>query len=230
MTGNLTVEITGDGSTTLRNADLQETYHSMHGAVTESRHVFIHAGLEHWRSLFPHKSSLNVFEMGFGTGLNAALTWQWAITTKISVHYHSVELYPLPVPVSEKLSFPGIPTEQLSQLHQAVWSESFSPFENFYLKKECVDIREASPEANSIDLIFYDAFAPSRQPDLWSATLMHKMSDALAPGGVLVSYCAQGQFKRNLRDAGLVVESLPGPPGKREMVRALKSVTEPGQI
>lgn len=222
MSGNLTVEVTGDGSTTLRNAELEETYHSLHGAYTESMHVFIRAGLNQWNELHQGILQVRIFEMGFGTGLNAALAWSWADQKRIPVEYHSIELYPLSEGITRELSFPGVSTDQLTLLHEAKWEERLSLSGNFTLKKEFADIRKFELVANSIDVIFYDAFAPSRQPDLWSISVMRKMADALVQGGVLVSYCAQGQFKRNLREAGLMVESLQGPPGKREMVRAMK--------
>ena len=220
MTSGLSVQFTPDGSTTLRHEELDETYHSRHGALTESVHVYIENGLAYRHREDGSPRPLRIFEMGFGTGLNALLTWDYADREKVPVEYASVEKHPLEETIWQQLRFPGVSQESVRIAHEASWEERviLSPF--FSLTKRNVDLRDAGIARSAFDVVYYDAFAPSRQPDLWDAQTIGKTAAALAPQGVWVTYCAQGQLKRNLRAAGLLVESLPGPPGKREMVRA----------
>lgn len=217
----LTLEITGDGSSTLCLTGLNETYHSRHGAVTESAHVFIQAGLSFKAG---HKAGqrVTVFEMGFGTGLNALLAQQWAEENKRDVYFESVELMPLPSGVWQELVFPGIAKGQIVALHEMPWEHPAACSPHFNIHKRKGSLLEISFLPSFFDVIFFDAFAPSKQPELWTVSVMEKLYAALLPGGALVTYCAQGQFKRNLRQAGFMLEALPGPPGKREMVRAVK--------
>lgn len=218
----LQVQITSDGSTTLWNAELDETYHSRHGAATESVHVFIRNGLDHWLEMHPQAKQVRVFEMGFGTGLNMLLAWSWAEAHDVVVRAVSVEAFPLTREIWEQLTFPGMDSSRIQRVHEASWEKESALTAAFHLTKQQSDLRGKNLSQAQFDVIFYDAFAPSRQPDLWDEAMIRKMAAALAPGGVWATYCAQGQLKRNLRAAGLVVESLPGPPGKREMVRALR--------
>jgi tRNA U34 5-methylaminomethyl-2-thiouridine-forming methyltransferase MnmC len=210
--------LTEDGSHSLRNEKLNETYHSIHGAVQESRHVFIHHGLTH--RLTNHPTSVRILEAGFGTGLNVLLT---ALHTSIPVYYESWELFPLPTQVVNQLNY----GDQLhaapifQAIHQAPWNQPVTLRDNFTLHKRKADLLVQIPEG-LFDIIYYDAFAPSRQPELWEFAIIQKMISALAAGGVFVTYCARGQLKRDLASLGLAVETLPGPPGKKEMVRAIR--------
>jgi tRNA U34 5-methylaminomethyl-2-thiouridine-forming methyltransferase MnmC len=220
---NISIITTTDGSHSLLNASLNETYHSVHGAMQESRHVFIKNGLD----FFFERSSANpvmIFEMGFGTGLNALLTAQRAQVSGRRIHYSSLETFPLGQAIWSQLNYGDSPAEKdlFRKIHEARWAqeESVNPF--FTLLKIETSLQQALLVPVSFDIVYYDAFAPSKQPELWDSGLLKKVTDALRPGGVFVTYCAKGQLKRDLKNLGLIVETLAGPPGKKEMVRALK--------
>jgi len=219
----ITLFITEDGSHSLQVPAMGETYHSSHGAIQESNHVFIKNGLEYW--LRQHKKTeLRIFEVGFGTGLNALLTLLKAEELDVSTHYQTVELFPLEVQLTNQLNY----TEQLhcnppyfKALHTAEWGEPVAITSNFSLTKINAAFADVATE-NKVDLIYYDAFAPSKQPEMWVYKLIEKCYAMLNKNGVFVTYSAKGQLKRDLKQAGFSVESLPGPPGKFEMVRATK--------
>ncbi|MBM3177920.1 MAG: tRNA (5-methylaminomethyl-2-thiouridine)(34)-methyltransferase MnmD [Bacteroidetes bacterium] len=221
MTSFLKIRSTSDGSTTVENTQLGETYHSVHGAVTESRHVFLWNGLE-WFEKNRSARPIKIFEVGLGTGLNAALATQWSVQTNVPIRYTSIEKYPLEEHLVESLVFPGLDRQWLDKIHRASWNEQLDVHPMVSFKKISADLLEFDPEPGSADLIFFDAFAPSRQPEMWDMSVIEKITTLMSREGVLVSYCAQGQFKRNLRSCGLEVAALPGPPGKREMVRAIR--------
>lgn len=218
---NIKIIKSEDGSHTLYNEELKETYHSTKGAVTESQHVFIRNGLN---VVAPGKESVKVLEIGFGTGLNALLTLKESRLLKKKVAFHTLEPFPLPREIYTALNYPafveGVAREDLNALHEAEWnapgySEKF--FELYRYKVRLEDF----VTSQLFDLVFYDAFAPSKQQDIWELSNLEKVYRMLAPGGVLVTYCASGQFKRNLKAAGFKVETLPGPPGKKEMTRGI---------
>jgi tRNA U34 5-methylaminomethyl-2-thiouridine-forming methyltransferase MnmC len=214
----IAVQRTGDGSTTLFLPHLDETYHSRHGAVQESRHVFIAAGFH-----AQPRTPLTILEVGFGTGLNALLTGTEAGLTSRLVHYITLETVPLPEAVFTQLDFPG--TEEhslLRSLHEAPWetAAAITPF--FTLHKMQSRVQDVKLEENSIDLIYYDAFGPRAQPDMWTPEIFASLFRIIRPGGMWVSYCSKGQVRRDLESVGWVTEKLPGPPGKREMMRAKK--------
>lgn len=214
--------ITGDGSHSLRVPGMDETYHSRHGAVAESQHVFIEKGLN---AIDTREGSVRVFEVGFGTGLNALLAWIWAKANNKIVQMVSVEKYPLPVEEAEMLNYGTEVTEATTadyqRLHRNKWNEVVDLDDRFSLLKMNCDLDEVDLLA-SFDLVFYDAFGPRVQPNMWSVEKLAVVECILVPGGVLVTYCAQGQFRRNLKSLGMHWESIPGPPGKREMTRAVK--------
>ena len=222
------VRTTADGSPTLYVPALNEHYHSHHGAAQESRHVFIAAGL---RPLLAtgrsQNDSLSVLEVGLGTGLNALLTLEAAQAAGAAVAYDGYETLPLPTATVAALAPQWEGTPALSaafyQLHAAPWAEAFLLAPGFTLTKLLAPMQAAELPAGHYDLIYFDAFAPEKQPELWTEDVFKKLYAAAAPGAVLVSYCAQGQFRRNLRAAGWLTEKLPGPPGKREMTRARKA-------
>lgn len=214
---------TQDGSPTIRLPDLDVTYHSRFGAVQESRHVFIENGL-YLKSI--GRKELQILEIGFGTGLNALLTALESQRLALKVHYTSLDCHPLEQSVWSALDFSScieypFAKEYFNRIHEAPWNEAAVLTPVFTLEKLNKRVENWMPKA-AYDLIYYDAFAPSSQPELWTEEIMVKMFRALKPGGVLVTYCAKSTFKKALKTAGFLVESLPGPPGKREMTRATR--------
>ncbi|RYY21662.1 MAG: SAM-dependent methyltransferase [Cytophagaceae bacterium] len=221
------VRTTADGSPTLYVPALDEHYHSHHGAAQESRHVFIAAGLLPLLDAGRGQNSpLKMLEVGLGTGLNALLTLEAAQVAGAAVAYDGYETYPLPTAAVAALApqWAAAPTlnRAFGQLHEAPWHESISLVPGFLVTKIQAQVQAADLPAAYYDLIYFDAFAPEKQPELWTEAVFAHLYAAAAPGAVLVSYCAQGQFRRNLRAAGWLTEKLPGPPGKREMTRARK--------
>ena len=220
---------TGDGSHSLQSHRFNVPYHSRHGAVQESNHVFIDAGLRAW--LGRHAATkVDILEMGFGTGLNALLVKQFAIERPdLTLTYSALERFPITLEDAGELNYPsilGIERPDYLQLHRLpVDDRPHRVADNLTLAKSDRDFLEGMPAAwarGRFDVLFYDAFAPSSQPELWAPEALDRCYGALRPNGVLVTYCAKGQFKRDLRSAGFTVEPLPGPPGKREMTRAWK--------
>jgi tRNA U34 5-methylaminomethyl-2-thiouridine-forming methyltransferase MnmC len=214
-----------DGSHTLFHTGLNETYHSMHGAVQESEHVFIQAGLE--RKMAAPKNSIHIFEVGFGTGLNAWLTYKRVAGTDLKIIYHSIEPYPLEEEIYSRLNYVQTTKDEtlrdfFSALHHAPWNEEVELNNNFTLKKIKSRLEEYQRPEGIFDIIYYDAFAPSKQAEMWLPENIQKVYALLNKGGLLVTYCARGQFKRDLKEIGFLVETLPGPPGKKEMTRGVK--------
>jgi len=217
--------ITEDGSHSLEVPELDETYHSSHGAIQESNHVFIKNGLDYWAAQ-NQKKKLSIFEVGFGTGLNALLTLQKGEQLNTKIDYTSIELYPLDAELTSKLNYAeqiGVEQAVFKQLHGCVWEESIAITSHFNLHKIKASFQEVLIDT-TFDIIYYDAFAPSKQPDMWKYKLMEKCFEMLNPNGVFVTYSAKGQLKRDLKQVGFMVESLQGPPGKFEMVRATKNM------
>jgi tRNA U34 5-methylaminomethyl-2-thiouridine-forming methyltransferase MnmC len=203
---------TADGSFTLFIPEVEETYHSTHGAVQESMHVFIENGLKAC-----DKESIRVLEVGLGTGLNAVLTLQHA-TKKIN--YCALEPYPLSKEILNELAASGLDQFEMN-FHVSNAGEWISIQENFSFVRMEVGLEEFQAE-EKFDVIYYDAFGPRVEPGLWTLERMQQCFDLLNDGGVLVTYCAKGEVRRNLQAAGFVVERLAGPPGKREMLRGVK--------
>jgi len=215
--------LTGDGSTSIFIPDLDEHYHSVHGALQESKHVFIEAGLQ---PFLYQQRSLHVLEIGFGTGLNALLTCLSAGQTSTDIHYTTVEKYPLNSGFIKSLNYCTLLQEStcenlFEELHNCSWEDFQNITSCFKLKKCRMDIGHIE-WLNTFDLIYFDAFAPSAQPELWTEQIFSSMHNALKEKGVLVTYCAKGIVKRTMKSVGFFVEALPGPPGKREMTRATK--------
>ncbi|TDN40076.1 SAM-dependent methyltransferase [Hymenobacter sp. UV11] len=222
------VRTTADGSPTLYVPALDEHYHSHHGAAQESRHVFIEAGLRPLLAAGRGQDGrpLRVLEVGLGTGLNALLTLAAVEATPAAIRYDGYETYPLP-PAAVAALAPQWATEPaisqaFAQLHAAPWGDATVLAPGFILTKIQAQVEVADLPNAAYDLLYFDAFAPEKQPELWTADVFATLYAAAAAGAVLVSYCAQGQFRRNLRAAGWLTEKLPGPPGKREMTRARK--------
>ncbi|MDD4609810.1 MAG: tRNA (5-methylaminomethyl-2-thiouridine)(34)-methyltransferase MnmD [Bacteroidaceae bacterium] len=223
---DVTLVATEDGSLTMLSPYKEEHYHSMKGAYTESMHIYIGCGLQHFIAE-NHPSSVRIFEVGFGTGLNAYLSCLAAEEKRLPLHYTSIELYPLSVDVAQQLHydqlFPTGTATTLSALLQAPWG-CFQPITpHFHLFKLEADLLAWQGEQAAYDVIYFDAFSPESQPELWTIVLFEKLYASLAVGGSLVTYCAKGVVRRRLQQVGFVVERLAGPPnGKREILRGRK--------
>lgn len=220
---NIELKITGDNSHTLLVKELNETYHSTKGAINEARHVFMQKGLSDYLAR-TGKKELVVFEVGFGTGLNTHLTQLFSEEHQIKIEYSSVEAYPLKMELIQQLNYSELIAsnqQDYLKLHEVGWSTPHTITDLFTLTKLHKKLNEIS-ESNKFDVIFFDAFAPDIQPELWSKTIFEQMYNALKQGGVLVTYCAKGVVKRTIKEVGFELESLEGPPGKREMIRATK--------
>jgi tRNA U34 5-methylaminomethyl-2-thiouridine-forming methyltransferase MnmC len=213
---------TADGSHSLLNTDLNETYHSRHGAVQESKYVFIEQGLNYFCNLHTPQN-ISILEVGFGTGLNAWLTIEYLQASRAVIQYTTIETFPLPDPIWQSLNYATTDIEKnnFKVIHQATWNQSVDISDQFCVHKIETRLQDFNP-TQLFNIIYFDAFAPNKQPELWELSILKKVVDALTPMGIFVTYCAKGQLKRDLKSLGLVVESLPGPPGKREMVRATK--------
>ncbi len=221
------LKVTDDGSHTLWVANLDETYHSMHGALEEALHVFIDNGLRHRSDTLNENRPLHILEIGLGTGLNAWLSYIFASKNKLKITYTSLEPNPLSNDLLSQLNYTKLPSlEQyktyFEDIHKATWGPSHHLNNYFSLRKIDTALQRYREESH-FDLIFYDAFAPSKQPEMWEAEIFQELAKHMKSGSVLVSYCAQGQFRRNLKAQGLLVEILEGPPGKKEMTRATRA-------
>lgn len=215
-----TIERTADGSATLFVPELDEHYHSVKGAQTESQHIFIGLGLNASAAACPR-----VLEIGFGTGLNALLTLEAAEENRRKVHYTGIELYPLSWEVVKQLGYSESPF--FETLHTVAWEEDNVITPYFTLRKlqaDFTDTKETPPGFDPpFDLVYFDAFAPEKQPEMWSQELFNQLYVSMNKGGILTTYCAKGIVRRMLQAAGFTVERLPGPPGgKREVLRGRK--------
>jgi tRNA U34 5-methylaminomethyl-2-thiouridine-forming methyltransferase MnmC len=215
---------TKDGSHSLLNETLNETYHSTNGAVQESIHVFIKNGLKFWLENNQAKE-ISLLEIGFGTGLNALLTLQESITKERRIHYVTLEAFPVAIELIYQLNYAQhlgfeLALKYFQSIHQSEWNSPVNIVPNFILEKRKAKVQEENLIEAGYDIVYYDAFAPAKQPEMWELPVLEKVVRSLKPNGIFVTYCAQGQLKRNLKSLGMRVESLPGPPGKREMVRA----------
>ena len=218
---DIEVQTTADGSATLYRPDLDEHYHSVKGALTEGEHIFIKCGLLHHP-----QQRLKVLEIGFGTGLNAILT---ALETSKTVEFNTLELYPLSPEIIAQANcckmLPATAEPLYKALHAAEWNVLTRISDTFSINKILCDF--TAPDTalpQGIDIVYFDAFAPEKQPEMWSAEALQKVYDAMNPGGILTTYCAKGEIRRRLQSVGFTVERLPGPPnGKREILRATKA-------
>jgi tRNA U34 5-methylaminomethyl-2-thiouridine-forming methyltransferase MnmC len=211
---------TGDGSFTLRSEALNEQYHSRHGAAQESRHVFIEAGLK-----TIGKPAISILEVGLGTGLNALLTWIEAEIPGLVVDYCALEPFPIDREAIEALDHTrrlGVEEKRAGYLRiMRSRGEIVRLDDHFSFRYLPDDVRALEAES-SFDLIYFDAFAPAVQPELWTEEVFTRLYRAMIPAGSLVTYCAKGEVRRTMQRAGFRVERLPGPPGKREMLRAMR--------
>lgn len=217
--------VTADGSHTLAVPELNETYHSTFGAIQESRHIFIMYGLDNWFKTSGNNKA-RIFEVGLGTGLNALLSVEYAQSHQKSIHYVGIENDPIPEAQAFLLNYPQMLTDTdanlwFKHIHKSAWNENITICEDFNLKKIHGAIRDFKG-ADQYDVCFFDAFAPSRQPEMWEISILEKVKHLLVPGGVFTTYCAAGHLRRSLKSLGFMLEILPGPPGKKEVVRATK--------
>lgn len=219
------IEITADGSHTLFIPELDEHYHSVNGAIQESNHVFIETGLKHCK-----KRVIHIFEIGFGTGLNAYLTLLNNRDSETKIYYTAIEAYPLSNTLIESLNYSHNQTQSdknlYHKLHTAAWGTAVEIVENFILTKIEADFThfEFSKITHDIDIIYFDAFAPEKQSNMWTQEIFDKLYSITSNEGFLVTYCAKGVVRRMMQQAGYTTERLPGPPGKREMLRATKNI------
>jgi len=217
-----TITLTQDGSHTLYLPDFDESYHSVHGAVQESRHVYINAAL---LAALPLFSEIRLLEIGFGTGLNALLTLLANDTPK-SIYYCGIEAFPLTASELQQLNYPEvlqIDNQLFQSLHEAAWDAEYEKItSSFYLKKLATTLQSVSLPENFFNVVYFDAFAPSVQPELWESAIFEKIYTSMSAGGVMTTYSAKGSVRRSLQQTGFTVERLPAPAGKREMLRAVK--------
>lgn len=215
---------TGDGSTTIHLPEWNEQYHSIHGAIQEARHVFIEMGLK--KAMENNPDEISILEIGFGTGLNALVSWQEARHKQVKILYAGIEAYPVDANEVKRLNFSAEIKEKgagaiFELLHTSPWEIPQQLTTGFLLHKQKKFFEEID-EISKYDLVYFDAFGARIQPELWTAAIFSKMFQALKPGGILVTYAAKGSVRRAMIEVGFTVEKLPGPPGKREMLRASK--------
>lgn len=213
---------TSDGSKTIQIVDWNEQYHSKHGAIQEAYHVFIKSGL----SLF-NNQSISILEIGFGTGLNALITLIEAEKFHLNIAYTGVEAYPVKSEELQQLNYISELKAEAFQskfdlMHNSSWQVDVPVSDTYVLHKKQKDFKELD-DKNVFNLIYFDAFGARVQPELWTAAIFSIMFNALKKGGVLVTYAAKGSVRRAMQEVGFSVERLPGPPGKREMLRATKA-------
>jgi tRNA U34 5-methylaminomethyl-2-thiouridine-forming methyltransferase MnmC len=211
---------TSDGSHTIYVPEIDEHYHSIHGAVQESRFIFIKSGFDYCKA-----EPLSIFEVGFGTGLNALLTAIKSMTGTREVNYTSIEKHPLDIKTINSLNYHKFAGEKGNEIfrliHSAPWNISVNICKNFNLKKIETDFTRAQL-SGMYDLIYFDAFGPDKQPEMWTREMFTAISSVTNKNGILVTYSAKGEVKRSLKASGFDVTLLPGPPGKRQMIRAVK--------
>jgi tRNA U34 5-methylaminomethyl-2-thiouridine-forming methyltransferase MnmC len=212
--------ITKDNSLSVFVPQLNVSYHSKYGALQESLHVFIEAGLAYYTK--KHKPTyVSIFEMGLGTALNALLTENFATNHHLTIHYTAIELYPLTSAEYNALHYDNLSTTLLQQIHTTNWEKPINLSPHFTLTKVKQHLLQFTT-TERFNIIYYDAFAPAAQPELWTKKVFIQLYHLLQNNGILVTYCSKGEVRRNLLAAGFDVEKLPGPPGKREMLRAIK--------
>jgi tRNA U34 5-methylaminomethyl-2-thiouridine-forming methyltransferase MnmC len=224
----MSLQLTNDGSHTIVSELFNTTYHSSHGAIQESEHVFINAGLNYLLEKSPKR--IDILEIGFGTGLNAFMTLIEAKNKSVDIHYHGIELYPLDLKIvkslnySDQLNVPELKNTFVELHSYPNSSQKISLSGNNYFEMNLrIEDLEKIDFNHQYNLVYLDAFAPSSQPYFWEKEFLTKIYDSMTKNSFLVTYCAKGSFKRNLKDIEFIVESIPGPKGKREMTRAIKT-------
>lgn len=215
---------TKDGSHSLYNAELDETYHSRHGAIQESQYVYIQQGLD----FISKEGEIKIFEVGYGTGSNLLLSINYLLQhPHLKLSYTTIEKYPISLTKLKQLNYADFCIDEeartlYTKAQEATWNVCHELHPRLVFTKVHADIHEYLPESG-IDLVYYDAFAPSKQNDIWDLEILRKIYNQMSDGGILVTYCSQGEFKRKLKTLDMEVTTLPGPPFKKEMIRALKN-------
>jgi len=217
--------LTKDGSHSLKMSSMEEHYHSTFGAISESRHVFIEAGLKY--ILTKKVAQLEILEIGMGTGLNVLLTLLELSKEGLNISYTALEPYPLHEEIWRNLNYPEIVSEQIAgewfeMVHASEWEERFEIIPGFSLDKREIKLQDLQKTGPQYDLIYFDAFGPDVQPEMWTDEVFNKISAMTNKDGVLVTYSAKGTVRRGLQAAGFEVERIPGPEGKRHMLRGFR--------
>lgn len=216
---------TTDGSHSIFLPEMEEHYHSTHGAIAESEHIFIKSGL---LKAAEKATKLKVFEVGLGTGLNVLSSLKASAANNLQVAMHSIEAFPLSWSEVSQLNYPhllGIDPDFFKKIHQSDWNVFLQLSDQFSLYKEEGAIQNYQFKENTFEVIYFDAFAPEKQENMWTEEIFSKLYHSLKPTGILVSYCVKGEVRRRLQKIGFEVEKLPGPiGGKREILRATKKV------
>jgi tRNA U34 5-methylaminomethyl-2-thiouridine-forming methyltransferase MnmC len=216
---------TADGSSSIFCEEVSQHYHSHFGAVQESMHIFVEAGL---CALPPvHLDTISILEIGFGTGLNALLTFIKAEELQKKIYYETIELYPLTPQETEQLNYPSIlpypnVKETFATLHNVVWNKAQNISENFTLHKRHISAIDAEYMPNTFHLVYFDAFSPEAQPELWTKEVLKPICESMKKEGILLTYCTKGIVKQTLTSLGFEIEKLSGPVGKREILRGNK--------
>jgi tRNA U34 5-methylaminomethyl-2-thiouridine-forming methyltransferase MnmC len=216
----LRIILTKDGSHTIYHPEINDHYHSIHGAFSESLHVYIRSGFSYHPS-----ADVCILEVGFGTGLNVLLTLKQALEEKRQVIYHAIDKFVLPADITDSLNYnqflktinPGL----FNAIHRLSWDTDHELSGFFLLRKILADINELEPTIG-YDIVYFDAFGPDKQPEMWTEDIFRKIYTAMNPGGLLVTYSSKGDVKRRFQKCGFIVEKIPGPPGKREMLRCIR--------
>ncbi|WP_010521758.1 tRNA (5-methylaminomethyl-2-thiouridine)(34)-methyltransferase MnmD [Aquimarina agarivorans] len=217
---------TADGSMSIHLPDINEQYHSKHGALQEAQHVFIKMGLEHFYNI-SKPNAVAILEIGFGTGLNCLLTYMKSKALNLKINYTGVEAYPVTTNEWKAMDYGKLIDQEqeasliFNKIHEVLWGKEEAIINSFSLKKEEKKFEHIDDNAQ-YNLIYFDAFGARVQPELWTEVIFEKMFMALKPKGVLVTYAAKGSVRRAMQSVGFSVERLEGPPGKREMLRATK--------
>ncbi len=219
----LEFKTTSDGSHTLFVPELNEHYHSTNGAIQESKHVFIEAAFNNCS-----KSNINILEVGFGTGLNAFMTFLESENMSKAINYTTLELYPISYNNIEKLNYAQLldigKLDIFRKLHTAQWEVPEQITNNFSILKKNIDF--SNPDnfitSDTFDIVYFDVFGPEKQPEMWSPDIFRKIYSLMNSKGIITTYSAKGSIRRMMQSIGLEVERIPGPPGKREMLRAIK--------
>ena len=219
MNKQVKIETTLDGTPTLYVPEIDEHYHSVNGAREESVHVYINAGLKQCE-----KSELSIFEVGFGTGLNALTTYAEILNSNKKVVYQSVELYPVDPSVITSLNYAKTEEEQafFEKIHQAPWNQKVEITSQFTLLKMNANLVSLDFSNLRADVIYFDAFSPDKQSDLWTKEVFERVYNITNTNGIITTYCAKGVVRRTMRDVGFTMERIPGFSGKREMLRGVK--------